>query len=444
LTEPGPSEQEAITLLSTAIESRQEVFAKILSRNDSSWADDRGKHQAGPYVPSDIRQQFFPALKQGSKGHIFETFIQTHWPQAQCYKESRLVHYSNKGPETHLTGVPKSVFQKLGPASLLVIWKESSAYVCLIFDSAEESYELALDLLGVSPEFVSGIIRPSKVGHLEELLSELIRAAETGQLGELVNRFKLPSTKDMANAAADRYIAENKLSSLNPFELPRPGDTIADIIEIEYKRFQHLELKLRVAQIAQLLLARRIHDGGTKAAIKALLGGFEELLAIFKSVRGSRSTRAGTSFELHLRRLLIDGQIPHSYQPVLDKRSPDFVLPTITFFEDQQRDRNAALVLTAKTTTRERWQQIFNEGRKRDVWFLASLDRTISQSVLDDLKKKDVFLVVPERHKSAGKQVITEYSDHPAVISFRTFFDEEIRPRRFKWSVKGINFTAPA
>jgi hypothetical protein len=435
------SDSEALALLSEAVEKRAVIFAKILARNDSSWADDSGKHQSGLYIPAHIRTKFFPVLKRRSdKPHIFETDIETFWPQADETRTSRLVHYSNKGPETHFTRIPKQVFVGLNPASLMVAWKEpkrspNEIYVCLTFDSAGEAYESALDILELGPQFTAGLIEPTTSSDLlRKLLDELLSAIAAGKLRSLIAASRLPSTEAMAQAARERYLRTANRLDLNPFELPEPGNAVVDLIDNEFAEFRRLELRLRVAQIAESLLKHGIDKGKPRAVVAALIAGFDELLTIFKSIRGSRSTRAGTSFELHLRQLLLDGRIPHEYQPVLEQRSPDFVLPTLTFFNSTTRANDDALILTAKTSTRERWMQILSEGRKRDLWFLASLDRTISDGVLDSLAKAGVMLVVPERHKSSSAPVITEYAKHSNVISFRTFFDHHIAPRRVIWS----------
>ena len=92
---------------------------KKLARNDCSWADDPDKHQGGPYLPQTVFDgDFFPQLANTNpeKPHIFETLVEIDWADAGT-TESRLVHYSNKGPERHLTRVPKVEFSNLSPAS---------------------------------------------------------------------------------------------------------------------------------------------------------------------------------------------------------------------------------------------------------------------------------------------------------------------------------------
>src|SRR5690606_21980174 len=79
------------------------LFVKKLSRNDTSWADDPDKHQAGFYIPRPIREaDFFPPLRAENpeKPHIFSAQVNVLWPQTGETTLSGMRHYSNKGPET--------------------------------------------------------------------------------------------------------------------------------------------------------------------------------------------------------------------------------------------------------------------------------------------------------------------------------------------------------
>ena len=58
------------------------VAIKKMSRNDRDWADNRNKHQNGPYITDEIQSgDFFPELERRSdKPHIYDLSIRTYWP----------------------------------------------------------------------------------------------------------------------------------------------------------------------------------------------------------------------------------------------------------------------------------------------------------------------------------------------------------------------------
>ena len=116
--------------------TRKPVFVKVLARNDHIWADSpsggKGQRKAERFLCpcGDPGEWLFPEqLQRKDKDHIFDTEVHTFWPQENAPKiePSNFVHYSNKGSETHFTGLPKEVFAGLGPSSLLVVAQPEDA-----------------------------------------------------------------------------------------------------------------------------------------------------------------------------------------------------------------------------------------------------------------------------------------------------------------------------
>ena len=114
-------------LLARLFDRADQVLVKKLSNNDRDWARHKNKHQAGVYIPHEQRDGgFFPALQAKERkeegAEIREVYFPTVWPQlADEEKLTRLVHYTSKGQETHMTGLPKEAFAELLPASFLVM-----------------------------------------------------------------------------------------------------------------------------------------------------------------------------------------------------------------------------------------------------------------------------------------------------------------------------------
>ncbi|NMM38362.1 MAG: hypothetical protein HHJ09_12825 [Glaciimonas sp.] len=154
--------------------------------------------------------------------------------------------------------------------------------------------------------------------------------------------------------------------------------------------------------------------------------GFPELDATFLSASQHRKSRAGRSFEQHIARLLTDGNVAFEEQAVTGGRRPDFVLPSLIVLKDVKRSFDDALVLSAKTTLRERWKQIAME-KFNCTLFLATVDDRVSSDAIDDMHRQEICLVVPESLKKAKE---TCYKDKKNVITFRSFFDEQIVVKR--------------
>ncbi|WP_256646293.1 type II restriction endonuclease [Thermomonas paludicola] len=157
--------------------------------------------------------------------------------------------------------------------------------------------------------------------------------------------------------------------------------------------------------------------------VEALVRGFGKLDAVFLSAAQRRKSRAGLSFEHHVKRLLVDGRVLHEAQIAVGARRPDFVLPDVAALNDPRRTES--LILSLKTTLRERWKQLGLERRHGAV-FLATVDDRVSTPAIE-MARNDIVLVVPEPLKKSREAV---YEKQDEVITFRHFFDHEIRASR--------------
>jgi hypothetical protein len=100
------------------------------------------------------------------------------------------------------------------------------------------------------------------------------------------------------------------------------------------------------------------------------------------------------------------------------------VLPDVaTLNRAEHRD---ALILSLKTTVRERWKQLGLERRRAPV-FLATVDDRVSAEAIAGMARHAIVLVVPESLK-ASKEACYETAGE--VITFREFFHDQIRARR--------------
>jgi hypothetical protein len=98
-----------------------------------------------------------------------------------------------------------------------------------------------------------------------------------------------------------------------------------------------------------------------------------------------------------------------------------------------------ALVLSAKTTLRERWKRVGQEMKNCDL-YLATVDENIAANAIEDMASQGIVLVVPEGLKNSDT---TEYKKQASVISFVSFFNSEIGTVRWPlWVGRGLVTTA--
>jgi hypothetical protein len=430
------SSMNQVDILQWIGKSSGRLFIKKLSQNDCVWADGQEfGHQNGVYILREIREaDFFPHLSSSNplKPWIFDAKLSTCWPATGECKESSLKHYSNKGTEMHFTGVPKACFAGLTPASLLIGARcideaEGMRYWFMVIDSATEEAEFLESLFDLNADFHFGLFAAQQALALrqdetESLIAELSKSLREGTLAAFIRSVsQLPGPEVFAQRAQDDYMRQHGLTNLDPYKMDNPGDAIMQISrDIEYRLYKQAELRHRAADVV------RIIAGGGADIVTAIVRGFPELDATFLSASQRRKSRAGLSFEQHIGRLLTDGRIAFEEQVVTGGRRPDFVLPSLAVLTDLARDADGAIILSAKTTLRERWKQVAMENH-HCAFFLATVDDRVPSLAIDDMRNQQICLVVPESLKNAKE---TCYGKKDNVITFRSFFDDQIAGKR--------------
>lgn len=405
--------------------SSTKLLVKRLSRNDVSWATDRGKHQSGFYIPKTAqRGGFFPPTKTINplKPHIKTAHLITLWISSGEIKDSRIKRYTNKGSEAHFTRIPRDQFENLNPSSLLLVGKlsapsEGATHWFATIDSSTSEHDYIEDSLELGSDFECEFFDPERLfsrseNEYQTLIKEIEKSLENDSIDDFIRSCKLLTPEKFALDAQNIYLNDHSIGALDPYRIESPGDAVMKISrDIEHKLYRSYELRSRSAEVIKALSGVKKMGGITDAVVR----NFAELDRIFLSASQTRKSRAGQSFEHHISRLLIDGGIAHEKQVVTGGRRPDFVLPSLRMLA-----KKTSIILSAKTTLRERWKQVRLESHLQSNLFLATVDGKISTQAIQDMHLAKITLVVPE---SLVNSPHTYYNKQPNVISFRSFFD---------------------
>ena len=427
--------QNAWTDIQSWIAKSSRVLVKKLARNDCGWADGaENGHQNGVYIPREIREAgFFPPLRNtnAEKPHILDARFETLWPSTGETRLSALKHYTNKGTEMHFTRLPREEFSDLTPASWLLggtikVPVGGARYWFVVIDSSDEEAELLESMFALDSDFHFGLFSPddlsgTRLNESEQLVEELTSALRSGTLDEFIRQASaMPASGALALQAQNFWLAESGREKLDPWAMPNPGDAIMRISrDIEYSLYKRAEVRFRAAQVLRTVSA-------DTNLVRAVVTGFSALDATFLSAAQTRKSRAGRSFEHHVERLFKDGNIRYEEQAIFGNRRPDFVLPDVVTLKSKVRVFNDAMIVSLKTTLRERWKQLSLERINGDV-FLATVDDRVTAGAIGDMADNGIHLLVPESLKKSKE---TCYPSKPNVITFRDFFDVEIRKKR--------------
>ncbi|WP_316356878.1 type II restriction endonuclease [Devosia sp.] len=450
-------------LLRSLLKRADKVLIKKLSNNDRNWARKKldaegnpvpgGKtmnNQAGPYIPAETRKSdFFLPLQllertDGKSDEIWHREISTVWPQNEGERRtSNLRWYTSKNTETHLTGLPKSVFKDLLPASFFIMGRltgnDGYIYECLTIDSGSEEVQLLATLFDIRADFVAGMFEPATVQAEErervlDFADQVIAAWLAGTIEDFeANSASMPKTLELAQMAQAAFLKTHGLEKIDPFALDSPGDVLREISRsIEWELFKEFQRRERSVQLVRAVLGDKPRKFTPSDMMRALLDEFPRIDTILLSAAQQRKSRAGYSYEHHIEAMLTGGSIPFQKQVIIEaKKRPDFILPSLKFMNSGTDKASTGLILSAKTTLRERWKQVEREMGGHRRLFLTTVDENIAGNAIEDMASFGVHLVIPESLKESK---LSEYKGYSNVLGFGEFCEINVRPNLASWN----------
>ena len=357
-------------------------YVKYIAANDTYAKPN--VHQGGPYLGKDVLRAAFPKLTRRAeiesnpdlylpavvRSHDLVQDVRLIW-----YNSRRIEHRSNGRDEARLTqwgGKDHPLVAEEATGSMVVFaFQQNSpttdAIGCEVWitDSAREEDELLTVVGGVDPSH--GVLySPDNPGstygsrsacHLrpDEMRPEWRLDLPSG---EAILEMVLSRTRSTSRLAVDKRLVKRR--------------------ECEYELFQSIE--------SHVVLPR----------VKEGFESVEEFVRFANSVTNRRKSRAGRSLELQARAIFNEEALPHSWaEPTEDKRTPDFVFPSIEHYRDANWPAAKLRMLAAKTTCKDRWRQILNEAKRIGEKHLLTLQEGVSIPQFREMREEGVRLVVP-------------------------------------------------
>jgi len=114
------------------------------------------------------------------------------------------------------------------------------------------------------------------------------------------------------------------------------------------------------------------------------------------TVINRRKSRAGHSFENHLKTIFDSHNIHYSKGPKTERNnSPDFIFPSIDAYRDLDFPAASLHMLGVKTTAKDRWRQVLSEADRVSRKHLITLEPAISKSQTDEMEAQNLQLIIP-------------------------------------------------
>lgn len=219
------------------------------------------------------------------------------------------------------------------------------------------------------------------------------------------------------------------------------NDRLAEVFKHTLEVLERFEDRAYAAGIPDALLEKRpdsfrkaaemVERSGSAAlgirkAFRALLIELYPVLRqIFLSISQSRKARGGRDFELQIGRMLDYANVP--YQKIARQTRTDFMVPNDKRFTE---NRNAALVLSAKRTLRERWREVTEELfnlRSPNVYLLTADYDVTSGHVSQICDHYNIHLVVWDETK------ISKFPSNHLVLGYSRLMNEVVPTFEQRW-----------
>jgi len=363
--------------IADAIKNKRALF-KFISAND---VGQTGSHQYGFYLPKGAWKLF--TSHPPVKGANTDSFVDVVW-QRGLVTHSRIVWYGNgTRSEYRLTrfgrDFPFLHHDNIGSLFILIpiSYVEFRAYV---LESEEDIAEFQSSL-GIEVVGSWGVYEPDgATAHNSDNCIQI----RFDSFAEALLEF--PLTKVIAKEVQqilDECIVE--------FENKSPDDKLIRYITEEYSLFKMIERRL------------------TEPAITRKFHNIDDFIETAASILNRRKSRAGKSLEYHVENILKQSGITFDSKPRIDGRvEPDILIPGKAAYEDPSFPAEKLVIVGVKTTCKDRWRQVLNEGKRIPRKHILTLQQGISSSQLVEMNEADVTLIVPEplhRHYPTEREI---------------------------------------
>lgn len=199
------------------------------------------------------------------------------------------------------------------------------------------------------------------------------------------------------------------------------SEYIANMRENCWNEFILFEKEFTTRMLTRLIDVEKVCNMNPVDAIKDFTMEYpNHIYNLSLSNTQSRRSRAGKEFEAIIELLLIGAEVPSDAQGAIGKqyfqthqigKLVDFVTPSVV---DYLANKRNTMLISAKTTLRERWQEVPEEVNRTGIreMYLATLDSTISDESLHIMYEANIIIVTTKMNKEAN------YPNNNRVITF--------------------------
>jgi hypothetical protein len=386
-------------------------YAKYISANDTYAKSN--VHQGGPYVGKDLLRAAFPVLTERADGEsnpdlTLPARIASHGIEQTV----RLIWYNSRRLEKRPNGRDEARMTNWGGRDHPLV-NENATGSIVVFAFHQHSHEADADGCEVwitsTPEEEDDLI--GVMGPMDPGISLVFRPALNATLGD-------------HDGDSDCAVLESEMKPEWRTELPSGEEILAMVLERRPRSSRMaIDARLMARRDCEFELFRSIESHVVLPRVREGFDSVEAFVSYAHSVTNRRKSRAGRSLELHARQIFSEEGLQFSWtERTEDKRTPDFIFPSIQHYHESTWPSERLRMLAAKTTCKDRWRQVLNEASRIPTKHLLTLQEGVSIPQFREMKEEGVRLVVPSRLHAKYPEELRE-----ELVSFESFVEEAKR-----------------
>lgn len=340
------------------------ALCKFISRNNVGLT---GSHECGFYLPKSAWSMF--SIQPPVKGRNHKSLVRVVWPE-NIETESAVTWYGEgTRSEYRLTRFGKDfpwLREEYVGCLLVLVPFSLELFHAYVLETDEEiellEASLGIETFGGFGIYTAGSEKPESEDEcLERVFGEAVAPLDEFPDGSWMAKKARDAVEECAGTiiSADDRLLRWKMA--------------------EYQLFRSLEAKLCLPHIQKTF------------------SNLDDFVSLAATIMNRRKSRAGHSLEHHVEHLLHTAGIAFDSQPKVDgKVKPDLLIPGKSAYEDKSFPDSKLVVVGIKTTCKDRWRQILNEGKRIPEKHLLTLQEAISRDQLSEMKEANVTLIVPK------------------------------------------------
>lgn len=246
----------------------------------------------------------------------------------------------------------------------------------------------------------------------------------TGDFSTKIQEYRTTKLGEPFDLAYESFVKLGYDTKDEAFFINNASEIILALRETCWSSFLQKEAVFTSEMLESLIDKNHVSKMDPVEAIREFLQIYPEHIYLLSlSNTQSRRSRAGKEFEAIIFLLLTGAGIQSNSQGSIGKnyfqknnlgKLVDFVIPGV--FE-YNADKHNSILVSAKTTLRERWQEVPEELQRTgsSMMYLATLDDSISDEAIRIMNEANIILVTLKELKDEI------YADKRSVIDFETF-----------------------